>query len=568
MMMKVLQRATSTLAASLPASLFLLLPFFAYADGIDDLTSHQPPSTPVAVNAPAQVKPYSVVEILSLLLSKSFDSKGVYKTSGSAFGGVWWSALEAQEGGVKIDNKDSSTVDPRALAFDKVTVGECRYFYISDSRSAGGHAFDLTIKALFAKNEADQVARSNELKQLLGLIENENSPVRSSCGDWSAHVVHLKKVLNIVIGKAPEMHQILNDAIAKKTDSEALAIQESEKAKETEREIEVAKKREARNSACTVFEDFKDNNDGTLTDPRTGLIWQKCAVGQKWDGKTCNGSAEQLTWFSAMIAAKQSKNLGMSDWRLPTSTEFRSVARSNEDCQRQIMSENGNSRGKFARLSREEEQKKNDVENSVMILRRGYPDSRAVSDKLAYEVYRSNLGKYWSITPDNHGVGNVAYGDKDSEYAAYANFQMGEIGSTYRSESYAMQARLVRGGIQSKGEGVAEFDLEYKRATQLQQDFNKQLAASNEQQRNHQKELERGQEAQRAYAAKAEAYRKNIQVGDRVIQGLVLEVKGNLIKVQVTDTPCSKQWSNGSCAAWTTVVSEKYFQRSEILPRS
>ncbi len=53
-------------------------------------------------------------------------------------------------------------------------------------------------------------------------------------------------------------------------------------------------------------------------DPKTGLIWQRCSVGQRWDGGTCQGDAKYLTFYEA-------KKIEHSGWRLPEVSELRSL---------------------------------------------------------------------------------------------------------------------------------------------------------------------------------------------------------------------------------------------------
>lgn len=76
---------------------------------------------------------------------------------------------------------------------------------------------------------------------------------------------------------------------------------------------------------CLVYDGFRENGDGTLTDPRNGLIWQKCVVGRTWNGSACSGSAQDDNWYAAMNAAKENRFLGKSDWRLPTKAEMESI---------------------------------------------------------------------------------------------------------------------------------------------------------------------------------------------------------------------------------------------------
>ncbi len=73
----------------------------------------------------------------------------------------------------------------------------------------------------------------------------------------------------------------------------------------------------------TPTTDFVDNKDGTVTHKKTGLMWQRCSIGQTWNGTTCTGSASKMTWSKA---TKQTSTLaGQNDWRLPTQNELKTI---------------------------------------------------------------------------------------------------------------------------------------------------------------------------------------------------------------------------------------------------
>lgn len=58
-----------------------------------------------------------------------------------------------------------------------------------------------------------------------------------------------------------------------------------------------------------------------VKDTVTGLIWQRCSVGQTWNGTTCTGTATRHTWQQALTVAK---NLG-NGYRLPNIKELQSL---------------------------------------------------------------------------------------------------------------------------------------------------------------------------------------------------------------------------------------------------
>ena len=75
-----------------------------------------------------------------------------------------------------------------------------------------------------------------------------------------------------------------------------------------------------------------DNRDGTVTDPRSELIWQKCAVGQAWLENACKRDAKDMDWAAAFDAAKSDLTAGKNDWRLPTKEELLQVVGKAGEC--------------------------------------------------------------------------------------------------------------------------------------------------------------------------------------------------------------------------------------------
>lgn len=71
----------------------------------------------------------------------------------------------------------------------------------------------------------------------------------------------------------------------------------------------------------------------------------------------------------------------------------------------------------------------------------------------------------------------------------------------------------------------------------------------------------------RAYEIRTVAFRKQVQSGDDTTSGVVIEVKGNLIKIQTDDSQCSQRDYNGNCTNYINTPSEKWVKRSEIYPK-
>ncbi|MBK6999010.1 MAG: DUF1566 domain-containing protein [Rhodoferax sp.] len=70
---------------------------------------------------------------------------------------------------------------------------------------------------------------------------------------------------------------------------------------------------------------FTINNDGTVTDPSTGLTWMRCSMGQTWDGSTCTGTLSEYTFDQANALTGTVTFAGQSDWRMPNIRELQTI---------------------------------------------------------------------------------------------------------------------------------------------------------------------------------------------------------------------------------------------------
>lgn len=68
---------------------------------------------------------------------------------------------------------------------------------------------------------------------------------------------------------------------------------------------------------------------GIWRDPKTGLYWDRCSVGQSWNGTTCTGTPLELNWQDAQDYVKKFTNEqakgGYTNWRLPTIEELSTI---------------------------------------------------------------------------------------------------------------------------------------------------------------------------------------------------------------------------------------------------
>ena len=80
--------------------------------------------------------------------------------------------------------------------------------------------------------------------------------------------------------------------------------------------------------ATTPTEQFINNNDGTVTDTKTNLMWKRCAEGRTNDNCSV-GSNVTVTWEGALqrvLEVNRSGGFaGQTDWRIPNIKELMSL---------------------------------------------------------------------------------------------------------------------------------------------------------------------------------------------------------------------------------------------------
>ena len=77
--------------------------------------------------------------------------------------------------------------------------------------------------------------------------------------------------------------------------------------------------------ASTPVADFLARDDGTVLHAPSRRLWQRCALGQAWDGASCTGTPDRLSWSAALAAAEAHEQAGFDDWRLPNRKELASI---------------------------------------------------------------------------------------------------------------------------------------------------------------------------------------------------------------------------------------------------
>ncbi len=167
---------------------------------------------------------------------------------------------------------------------------------------------------------------------------------------------------------------------------------------------------------------FKNNNDGTITDTATGLMWMKF------------DSGEGMDWDDALIYAESFKHGGYSDWRLPNAKELQYIV----DYSRSPDTSNSAAIDPMfdvTSISNEKGQKDYPYFwTSTTHLDGPRPGSNAV-----YVSFGRAMGKMRGANMDVHGAGAQRSDPKSGQ----GNISRGPQGDWVRVNNYV---RLVRGG--------------------------------------------------------------------------------------------------------------------------
>ncbi len=90
---------------------------------------------------------------------------------------------------------------------------------------------------------------------------------------------------------------------------------------EISKKAEVTEPKPSKNQGIKI-DKYTAYANGTAVDNETGMMWDRCSIGQKWDSEqlTCTGEAQTYNWEDALKAIEKlnaNNHLGYSDWQLP-----------------------------------------------------------------------------------------------------------------------------------------------------------------------------------------------------------------------------------------------------------
>lgn len=240
-------------------------------------------------------------------------------------------------------------------------------------------------------------------------------------GGYFAYNAYEKQIFEIAakfLAEKKEQELSAKQARAEQIKKEKAArLAEVEKQKELarEREAKLAEERKQKELAEVeaakqkLLGQFIDNEDGTITDTKTKLMWKKCSEGLS-DEQCEQGKDKEYTWDEAMALAKKTQFATYSDWRLPTKGELRSLVYcSNGIAQSEVWSYDCDGNGD-----------------------KGEKYQRPTINQIVFPKTKSSW--YWSSSPYAYSVSS----------AWIVNFSNGHDDAGYKDSYY--HVRLVRSG--------------------------------------------------------------------------------------------------------------------------
>lgn len=309
-----------------------------------------------------------------------------------------------------------------------------------------------------------------------------------------------------------------------------------------------------------------DPTADTWEDPDSHLVWTRCPVRSvrsidPYDKGACvspiQTKSDQLYWPDTMVKASTLNYLGHSDWRLPTISEMRTILRCRYD-------KGSEDEARYIQRKQIADQQKSGKSSLPTNFEFGCVNGE--SPTFDASIFRfSNMSFWIAEYQPNKGI--------DSSPTYPENATLVRHISNWESASYPIanpgwiaEMLMVRGGtpspeyldaLQVAKDTIARRKIKEQQTALAAQEDNAKLA-----------------EAQKKYAADLQAFRKSIKQGDKVANGLVIAVKGNLIRVQTSGKQCTEYSYNVNpyshqhdCIRSITVATgEQWMNRDDVMP--
>ena len=284
----------------------------------------------------------------------------------------------------------------------------------------------------------------------------------------------------------------------------------------------------------------------TWQDPDTGLMWNKCPMGAKWNPERYEKTGcdlefrKERTWGEAILYIKDASLYGYNDWRMPTLQEFNTLY--------------------LGLVSNCAENKKSinlADKNAPFVY--GCGKLKVQTDSLIgfYESY----SPYWTSSVSSSSENGVAL------TMSYENIIGGPAD---RPKSNQLGTFMVRGGVSN---GSFERSVEIAKSDLAkEQEKEKELADASR--KRQELENQKNEKLRQAYNEGVVQFQKKIKIGDYTNKGLVIGIKGQLIRVQQYGSQCVYYSPNVNphshrpdcLKAEKVVTGEAWVNRNELAP--
>lgn len=283
-------------------------------------------------------------------------------------------------------------------------------------------------------------------------------------------------------------------------------------------------------------------NQGTWTDPRTGLMWSRCKVGMSWDESrnSCelySDHADMKPWADAVLKVSKLSLFGYSDWRIPTVQEFATVYYGRE---RDVPGCNS-------------------IHQVDLMHKDGKFDLGCGERSADRKLFPGINGEIiWTATASPEGR------DKVMVLVASESETGGFESRPKTPDKFGHNYYVVRGG------SGPNFFTDAVSAAQEDKTLEQQVAKAADDAKKAQQAqaAQQAEQDRKAYQIRVAAFQRSLNAGDRAKQGLVIKVSGDLALIQQSEKRCVNPSASGyTCFRWQEFATgEIWIRRSEVLP--
>lgn len=292
--------------------------------------------------------------------------------------------------------------------------------------------------------------------------------------------------------------------------------------------------------------------EGMWYDERTGLVWSRCSVGQTWTGTTCTGEIKKYNWSETQEVAKSYYLGGYNDWQVPSMHEFRTILNYCAEANN-IAHEELSGIGFYTHCDKPLE---THVESGFALDTSIFLNLKPTKGE--DNLYWTSNDKLVRFTFGSNSFGVSPFGNMfDWSACVPRNSNSGKC-----SHHLLLVNRAFSLGDKNIANTIGQTFTNKKGQTYMQVKTEEERLAKEKATR----EAEQARKEQEAYNRKVANFRKNLKVGDDATAGMVIEIKGNLIKIQTNDRQCSQKDYNGKCMNYVNTPVEKWVKRSELHP--